>query len=184
MPPLPWSKASSAPPVLNRTAELRPAVTAAVARLLGMTDVPQTRRMAGAILANALVFHQRIAGMHDSVKSLHLVCGPSVANPQQETLTAWAGILEINYWAIFAIARDILEQLPPGDAALILAELRDTAQQIDAAGVTNAHDLTGRIFQRLISDRKYLATFYTLPPSAAPAGPPGGFQTRHSRRGE
>ena len=153
--------------VLNRTAELRPGITAAVARLLGMTDVPQTRRMAGAIIANALVFHQRIAGMHDNVKSLHLVCGPSVANPQQETLDAWAAILDINYWAIFAIARDILEQLPPGDAALILAELRDTAQQIDAAGVTNAHDLTGRIFQRLISDRKYLATFYTLPASAA-----------------
>ena len=153
--------------VLNRTAELRPGITAAVARLLGMTDVPQTRRMAGAIIANALVFHQRIAGMHDNVKSLHLVCGPSVANPQRETLAAWAAILDINYWAIFAIARDILEQLPPGDAALILAELRDTAQQIDAAGVTNAHDLTGRIFQRLISDRKYLATFYTLPASAA-----------------
>ena len=31
----------------------------------------------------------------------------------------------------------------------------------------NAHDLTGRIFQRLIADRKYLATFYTLPSSAA-----------------
>ena len=28
-------------------------------------------------------------------------------------------------------------------------------------------DLTGRIFQRLIADRKYLATFYTLPASAA-----------------
>ena len=31
----------------------------------------------------------------------------------------------------------------------------------------NAHDLTGRIFQHLIADRKYLATFYTLPASAA-----------------
>ena len=34
-------------------------------------------------------------------------------------------------------------------------------------GVDQAHDLTGRIFQRLIADRKYLATFYTLPASAA-----------------
>ena len=33
--------------------------------------------------------------------------------------------------------------------------------------MNNAHDLTGRIFQRLIADRKYLATFYTLPASAA-----------------
>ena len=43
----------------------------------------------------------------------------------------------------------------------------ETAQQVEATGVDNAHDLTGRIFQRLIADRKYLATFYTLPASAA-----------------
>ena len=41
----------------------------------------------------------------------------------------------------------------------------DTAQQVQSAGV--AHDLTGRIFQRLIADRKYLATFYTRPEYAA-----------------
>ena len=45
--------------------------------------------------------------------------------------------------------------------------LRDTAQSVEATGINNAHDLTGRIFQRLIADRKYLATFYTLPASAA-----------------
>ena len=152
---------------LNVMAELRPNITPVVARLLGMTDVPQTRRMACAIIANALVFHQRIAGMYDGVRHLGLVCGPGVANPQQETLSAWTDILKINYWPIFAIARDILEQLPAGDASLILAALRDTAQEIDVSGVNNAHDLTGRIFQRLIADRKYLATFYTLPASAA-----------------
>ena len=153
--------------ILNDVAQLRPNITPAIALLLGMTDVPQTRRMAGAIIANALVFHQRIAGMYPQVKHLGLVCGPGVANPQAETLAAWTAILKINYWPIFAIAKDILEQLPAGYAAQVLAELRETAEQIDAAGVTNAHDLTGRIFQRLIADRKYLATFYTLPASAA-----------------
>ena len=88
-------------------------------------------------------------------------------NPQGEVLAAWDDILKINYWAIFAIAKDILEQLPSGDAADILRRLRHTAQAVDATGVDNAHDLTGRIFQRLIADRKYLATFYTLPASAA-----------------
>ena len=152
---------------LNAMADLRPNITPAIARLLGMTDVPQTRRMACAIIANALVFHQRIAGMYDGVRHLGLVCGPNVPNPQQETLSAWTDILKINYWPIFAIARDILEQLPAGDASLILSALRDTAQEIDVLGVNNAHDLTGRIFQRLIANRKYLATFYTLPASAA-----------------
>ena len=153
--------------VLNRMAEQRPNITPAIARLLGLSDVPQTRRMAGAIIANAMLFHQRIAGRHDTVKPLRLVCGPNVANPQDETLAAWDAILGINYWAIFAIAKDILEQLPARDAALMLSELYRTAQEIESADVVHAHDLTGQIFQRLISDRKYLATFYTLPASAA-----------------
>lgn len=153
--------------ILHDMAETRPAIAARMAGLLGMADVPQTRRMACAIIANALVFHERLAGMHDEVRPLHLVCGSSVANPQAEILGAWSRILDINYWAIFAIARDIVAQLPSDTAAHILGALRETAQNITTAGVTNAHDLTGRIFQRLIADRKYLATFYTLPASAA-----------------
>ena len=152
---------------LEEMAKLRPNVTPVIARLLGMSDVPQTRRMACAIIANAMVFHQRIAGMHQEVKTLRLVCGPNVANPQSETLAAWEDILKINYWPIFAIAKDILEQLPGDVAPSILRELLETAQEVEATGVDNAHDLTGRIFQRLIADRKYLATFYTLPASAA-----------------
>ena len=152
---------------LEEMAKLRPNVTPVIARLLGMKDVPQTRRMACAIIANAMVFHQRIAGMHDGVKPLRLVCGPDITNPQEETLSAWAAILKINYWPIFAIAKDLLEQLPGNTAASILRELLETAQGVEATGVDNAHDLTGRIFQRLIADRKYLATFYTLPASAA-----------------
>ena len=153
--------------LLDGLNETSAGITTAIARLLGMTNVPQTRRMACAIIANALVFHERIAGMHEGVKPLAVVCGDGVDNPQDEVLAAWDDILKINYWAIFAIAKDILEQLPSGDAADILRRLRHTAQAVDATGVDNAHDLTGRIFQRLIADRKYLATFYTLPASAA-----------------
>ena len=153
--------------LLDELNETSAGVTTSIACLLGMTNVPQTRRMACAIIANALVFHERIAGMHEGVKPLAVVCGDGVDNPQGEVLAAWEDILKINYWAIFAIAKDILEQLPSGDAANILRRLRHTAQAVDATGVDNAHDLTGRIFQRLIADRKYLATFYTLPASAA-----------------
>ena len=153
--------------LLEELNETHPAVTMDIARRLTMTNVVQTWRMACAILANALVFHERLAGMHPEVKPLAHVCGEGVPNPQGETLAAWDAILSINYWAIFAIAKDILGQLPSGDAASILRRLRYTAQSVNATGVDNAHDLTGRIFQRLIADRKYLATFYTLPASAA-----------------
>lgn len=153
--------------ILDELREKQQGILRSVADLLGMANVEQTRRMACAIIANALVFHERIAGMHDGVQPLHLVCGPDIANPQRETLASWNSILEINYFPIFAIAYDIVEQLPARTAARILNELRDTAQEVDSAGVDNAHDLTGRIFQRLIADRKYLATFYTRPSAAA-----------------
>ena len=153
--------------LLDEVNETRPGITEGIARLLGMSNVPQTRRMACAIIANALVFHGQIAGMHKEIKSLAMVCGDKVSNPQNEVLAAWDDILGINYWAIFAIAKDILEQLNAADAARLLRRLRDTAQSFHATGVDNAHDLTGRVFQRLIADRKYLATFYTLPASAA-----------------
>ena len=153
--------------VLDDMAETQRHVVRSVADMLGMRNVPQTRRMACAIIANALIFHERITGMHEGINPLLQVCGPDVSNPQFKTLTAWDAILKINYFPIFAIARDLLRQLPAGAAKQILDVLRDTAQEVDAPGVDNARDLTGRIFQRLISDRKYLASFYTRPASAA-----------------
>ena len=153
--------------ILDELDKTRPGITRETAALLGMDNVPQTRRMACAIVANAMVFHERIAGMHPGISPLRAVCGPDVPDPQDKMLDAWAAILEINYWPIFAIGKDILERLPPDIALRLLRRLRITAGRVNGAGVNNAHDLTGRVFQRLISDRKYLATFYTLPASAA-----------------
>ena len=153
--------------ILEEMHAIRPAITAEIAALLGMDNVPQTRRMACAIIANAMIFHERIAGMHEGIGTLRSVCGPDVPDPQDRTLQAWADILAINYWPIFAIGKDILERLPSDTALQVLRRLRQTAASVNGTGVNNAHDLTGRVFQRLISDRKYLATFYTLPASAA-----------------
>ena len=153
--------------LLDAVDDGRPHITQAMAHLLGMENVPQTRRMACAIVANALVFHERIAGMHNQVQPLQLVCGDAIANPQNAVLNAWDRHPEDQLLAHFAIAKDLLSHLPAGDAAHLLRRLRETAQAISATGVDQAHDLTGRIFQRLIADRKYLATFYTLPASAA-----------------
>ena len=36
---------------------------------------------------------------------------------QTDILVAWSHILDINYWAIFAIARDIVTQLPSDTSA-------------------------------------------------------------------
>ena len=152
--------------ILGQLAESRPDVVTSIAGLLGMSEVLQTYRMAGAIVANAMVFHERLAGLH-GVKPLSQLCSTSVANPKGNILDAWTQILKVNYWPIFSIARDIVEQLPAAEASQLLSNLRATVEDVAATGANQAHDLTGRIFQRLIADRKYLATFYTLPASAA-----------------
>ena len=74
--------------IMNQLHESRPDVMPAIAGLLGMADVIQTRRMAGAIIANAMVFHERLGGMH-GVKPLSQLCANSVGSPKREILSAW-----------------------------------------------------------------------------------------------
>src|ERR1700674_1134038 len=57
--------------------------------------------------------------------------------------------------------------MPTQSAANILNLLWGTAEQLIVGGVTRSHDLTGVVFQRLIADRKFLATYYTMPSGAA-----------------
>ena len=157
----------SAVGVLNDMERLAPVAAREIADLLGMSDVPQTRRMACAIMANAMVFHDRIADLHSEILPLNRLWEEDADNPQGRVTGAWDRILEINYWPIFAVARDIVNLLPSHAAARVLEHLRRAAHRITSTGANVAHDLTGRVFQRLIVDRKYLATFYTLPASAA-----------------
>lgn len=49
----------------------------------------------------------------------------------------------------------------------MLGRLHEVAAELDGIGVTSTQDLAGQMFGRLITDRKFLATFYTLPSSAA-----------------
>ena len=153
--------------VFQEMSKVRPDLCKEIAYLLKMPDVLQTYRMASAILANALIFHELIVGMHREITNLLQLDQPKGIPLQVSTIEAWDKILEINYYPIFGIAKEILRKLPSQEAAHILGKLRATALSVSGTGVDMAHDLTGRIFQRLIADRKYLATFYTRPASAA-----------------
>ena len=49
----------------------------------------------------------------------------------------------------------------------VINALADVAEELSEYGITSLHDLSGRMFQRMIVDRKFLATFYTRPACAA-----------------
>ena len=127
----------------------------------------QTTRMAMAILANAFVFHNSIAAAH-GLKPISELCDELGDISPLQIQDCWHSILqEINYWPIFSIANGILSGIRPKIRKEIVQLLSEAADSLAKVGVTSQHDMTGRMFQRLIADRKFLATFYTLPTSAA-----------------
>ncbi len=151
--------------ILREAAMLRESTQPALTRLLRQPYSEQTLRMTATIIVNALVFHQNMAGQH-GVKSLDDIADDGILL-RADVLSEWSKILSVNYWSIFSIASDLLRCInPPGMAADALQIMRRTADRLITLGVTQSHDLIGTVFQRLITDRKFLATFYTRPESA------------------
>ena len=137
----------------------------------------QTRRMAMTVIANALIFHESLAeaefevagstdGPKRSVRPVGSFRSLDVFAPD-ELCDEWLRILEVNYWPIFGTAKEMLGKMPAPTANGVLTWLWPTARDLVHGGVTRSHDLTGVVFQKLIADRKFLATYYTRPEAAA-----------------
>ena len=135
-------------------------------QVLNQRSGEQTTRMAMTMIANALTFHASIVGPHD-IPSVRQIQAENPGSLQAALLATWRKILaEVNYWPIFKVASDLLAPVRVQTANRILDPLVQAADQLADLGVNTRHDLSGRMFQNLIIDRKFLATFYTLPTSA------------------
>ncbi len=156
----------------------QPGILSGIADRLKQGDGKQTRQMAMTIVCNAMVFHEVIAGGRfekrdgkplDPVKPLsEMAEHPGGSISKGMLIEQWTYILDkINYWPIFDIARDIISPINNKTASLILDKLNAAAEKLSRIGITSVHDLAGRMFQQMIAARKMLATFYTLPESAA-----------------
>jgi hypothetical protein len=129
----------------------------------------QTFRMAATILINAFVFQENLAGRSGGLKDVPSLeeMNASGGITKAAVVAEWTKILKINYWPIFGIARSILQTVPAHVAVDILSKMHHTASDLLTLNLGKSSDLSGVIFQRLISDRRFLATFYTTPASAA-----------------
>ena len=157
---------SDAAAILRQAETLSGDTQTAIPEHLKQPHSEQTLRMAATIVVNALVFHQNLAGQH-GVRNLEQIASDGVLT-QAGVLEEWRKILGVNYWSVFNIASDLLRSInPPGMAVDALRVMKNTADRLVALGVTQSHDLSGTVFQRLIADRKFLATFYTRPEAAA-----------------
>ena len=125
----------------------------------------QTATMAAVIIINALAYQQILDG-HQKIKGLAQVReqNPAKLLTKDNVVAEFQNILEVNFWPIFHIARELLLHIPAEIANGrngILERMAKTADAIGAA--TRNNDIIGHVFQKLIADRKTLKTYYTTP---------------------
>ena len=127
----------------------------------------QTLRMAALIITDAFVFQSSLAGKAEmgSVRSLSQLL-PTI--DYADVIADWNTILKVNYRPIFEDARELVEALATDDRLVkpILTLLCEAAKDLVDTGIAQIHELSGIVFQKLITDRKYVKANYTLPESA------------------
>ncbi|MCX8505608.1 MAG: hypothetical protein ORN98_03215, partial [Alphaproteobacteria bacterium] len=161
---------ASAESIISDMAKKYKGTVVKISREMKQTDNVQTRRMAAAILVNAFIFHELLGG---HVGGLEHIQGLMELKESKEGLNKltlhdeWQKILEVNYWPIFHIASKIMTQIHVEYSERLINSLQNTAFVQLSKNLTRSHDLMGAVFQRLISDRKFLAAFYTTPAAAA-----------------
>ncbi len=136
----------------------------------------QSCRMAAMLLVNAFIFQD---GLADSVmhvptvvsvrtERVSLADSTQVLRPSvQAVRMAWKAILQINWWPIFDIATQILEELAPRNASQVLDRAVTASERMASANLGNLQDAVGQMFGRLVTDRDLLKAHYTRVEAAA-----------------
>jgi hypothetical protein len=123
--------------------------------------------IAGLVLVNAMIFQEILADHNELVRPLQF----AATKPNPGTLLSehWKFITDnINYYPIFHVATEILEDLTSNaDIEDGLRVLIRGAQAIVGKRAALRHDLMGRVYHRLLTQAKYLGTYYTGIPAAA-----------------
>ena len=150
----------------SRSEDWKAQIAVALRQDYDESRLDQMLGIAATILVNAMVFQEGLAG-NRGVRNLAQMQDAGELT-QAGTMAEWDRILRINYWSIFHLARELLAEInPPQEANGALRTAAATASALVELGVARSHDLAGVVFQRFIGDRKYLASFYTRPESAA-----------------
>ena len=127
----------------------------------------QTDQMVSSLMLNALIFHYQVAANHSEIRSPTDLSDDRDDN-KLEVLDEWGRILDINYWPIFAIASGLLRAVDDErEANRLLKRLIQTAAKMASENAHTIQNLAGQVFGTLLADRKFLASFYTLPAPAA-----------------
>ncbi len=142
-----------------------PGTLARVASVFGSPPGDEPANMGALVIINAMVFQERLASINPDVLPLEATRDRGHIS-KVILIRAWDAILDDDYWPIFQMARDVASTLSDMESSDVLDECARTAEGLLAMGIVGRHDLAGRIFNRLVADRKFLAAFYTSIPAA------------------
>ncbi len=147
-----------------------PGTLGRVSKIFGADPGDEAANMAALVVINAMVFQERLASNEVAFQPVSVAMRDGRFS-RMTLLQIWDHILNIDYYPIFSMARDVVREFSEIEAADVLGECARTAAMLLGMGAVGRHDLAGRIFNRLISERKLLAGFYTsIPASTLLAG--------------
>ncbi len=147
-----------------------PGTLGRVSRIFGTDPSDEAANIAALVIINAMVFQERLASSEVAFQPVSAAMRDGRFS-RLALLQVWEHILGIDYYPIFSMARDVVQELSEVEATDVLGECATTAATRLGMGAVGRHDLAGRIFNRLISERKLLAAFYTsIPASTLLAG--------------
>lgn len=132
---------------------------------LSPAEAEAVNRISTLVIVNAMIFQEILSG-HSEFRVAPLEKIKNEENVLSAFTSQWRDILKINYYPIFHLARELLLQVPADPAFAMLRSLADAAQRIVSLRAALRHDLMGRVYHKLLADKKYLATYYTRVPSA------------------
>ena len=136
-----------------------------VADALNIAPGEEAANMAALVVINAMMFQERLSSANPAY---HAVIGISVDDFAMRAwlLREWRRVLEVDYYPIFKMAADVVNAITNLESPNFLRICADTASDLLGMGAIGQHDLAGKIFNRLVAERKLLAAFYTRIPSS------------------
>lgn len=143
-----------------------PGTLARVARVFGAAGASaESANMAALVIINAMAFQERLASADALYQPVSAARSGGIFS-RLRLLQMWEAILSVDYYPIFHMAKQVVAKLSDIEADGVLSACHQTAADLLAMRALGRHDLAGRIFNRLIAERKLLAAYYTSIPSS------------------
>ena len=148
-----------------------PGALGRVAAALNIAPGEEAANMAALVVINAMMFQERLAHANPAYQPVRTMAAENAETDDDFAMRArllreWRRVLAVDYYPIFKMAADVVNAMTDIESPNFLRICADAAAELLGMGAIGKHDLAGKIFNRLVAERKLLAAFYTRIPSS------------------